>query len=426
MITGEQIINQFVRHWRQELFGLFTNEQLDVVEKAFISTDKQFFEVEGKKVTYIPGEKWNYEEQFGIELRAILEERGLSLTERQWKHIFGGKGPIFAPLAIPLKMLSTECYKAAYGKIPSQKSTDGVVKSLGRWNAKLKENRRETNDPFLLGYIHFLDDNREKIRHNPQENLAKLQAFLEEGGELSSNRAASNNRFYSVYQHYQERLKAGTYTDQEKEAAQAFVELFEKNWERQLHTPQENLADLKAFLEEGGELSTNRSTPGYRFYPIYRRYKKGFEASIYTEQTKKDVQSFLELFEGNWDRQIQQYTPQENLADLKAFLDKDGKLSSNRSTPNDRFYPVYRRYQKGLEAGTYTGQEKETVQAFVKLFEENWDRQILHTPSEKKAENFLPVRLLRVTGFTMHIGIIKKDWKEVSIPNKQKKPSKPL
>ncbi len=404
MITGEQIINQFVPHWRQDLFGLFTNAQLDAVEKAFISTDKQFFEVAGEKVTYIPGGKWNYEEQFVIELRAILEEKGLSLTERQWKFIFGGAGIKVAPLAIPLKMLSTECYVAAYGKIPSQAESDGVVKSLGSWNNRFKYKREESKDPFVQGYVEFLNDNT-KINHTPQENLAELQVFLEKGGELSTSPSAPGCKFYRVYKRYQEGLEAGTYThegeeatetarlgtdkkegrytEKEKEAAQDFVKLFEENWERQNHTPQENLAKLQAFLDEGGEVSASNSAPGLRFYNTYQRYQKGLEAGTYTGKEKKIAQAFVELFDKHWERQL--HTPQENLAELKTFLETGRKLSTNQFAPDFRFYNTCQRYKKGLEADIYTGEEKMAAQSFVELFEKHWER-LRHTPPDNLAD----------------------------------------
>ncbi len=359
MITGEQIINQFVRHWRQELFGQFTKEQLDAVEEAL------------------------NEEQFGIELRAILEERGLSLTERQWKHIFGGKGQIFAPLAIPLKMLSTECYVAAYGKIPAQKAADAAEKSLGKWNDSFKMRRKTSDDPFVQNYIKFLNDNTQK-KCTPQENLSALQAFLDKGGELSSSPSAPGCRFYNIYQRYQKGLERGIYTEQEKEATQDFVGLFEENWERQLHTPQENLADLQAFLDKGGELSSSSYAPGGKFYKAYRGYQAGLEARTYTGPEKEAAQAYVKLFEENWDRQIL-HTPSENLVELQTFLGNDGELSSNWYAPGGKFYQASLYYQKGLKADTYTGQEKEAAQAFVKLFEENWDRQILHTPQENLA-----------------------------------------
>ncbi len=365
MITGEQLINQFAPHWRQELFGLFTKEQLDAVEKAFISMDKQFFKVAGEKVTYIPSEKWNYEEQFGIELRAILEESGLSFTERQWKFIFGGSGIRVAPLAVPLKMLSTECYVAAYGKIPAANAADEAEKSLGQWNANFKIRGKASDDLFVQNYIKFLKDNT-KIQRTPQENLLELQAFLDKGGELSTNRSTPGYRFYPVYQRYQDGLERGTYTGQEKETVQAFVKLFEENWDRQiLHTPSEN-------LDKGEELSATKSAPGYRFYRVYQRYQDGLERGIYTEQEKEAAQAYVKLFEENWERQ--NHTPQENLADLQAFLEEGGELSSSSAASGYRFYNTYQRYKKGLKAGTYNGEEERAVKNFVKLFTENWER----------------------------------------------------
>jgi hypothetical protein len=158
-----------------------------------------------------------------------LEESGLSFTERQWKFIFGGSGIRVAPLAVPLKMLSTECYVAAYGKIPSQAESDGVVKSLGSWNNRFKYKREESKDPFVQGYVEFLNDNT-KINHTPQENLAELQAFLGNGGELSSSPSAPSYKFYQASRRYQKGLKAGKYTGDEEGAVEDFVKLFEKNW----------------------------------------------------------------------------------------------------------------------------------------------------------------------------------------------------
>ena len=99
------------------------------------------------------------------------------------------------------------------------------------------------------------------------------------------------------YRNYQKGLERGIYTEQTKKTVQAYVKLFEENWDRQiLHTPQENLAALQAFLDKGGELSSSPSAPGYKFYQASRRYQKGLEADTYTGEEKMAAQTFVKLF----------------------------------------------------------------------------------------------------------------------------------
>ena len=88
-LTGTQVLAQYFPTWRDELGGMFNNEQLDAVEKAFAATDEWLF-VRGEdgELTARNKDEWNYEARF----LTILQDSGISFTEKQIKQLIGTKG----------------------------------------------------------------------------------------------------------------------------------------------------------------------------------------------------------------------------------------------------------------------------------------------------------------------------------------------
>ena len=88
-LTGVEILNAYFPTWRQELGGMFTPEQLDAVERTFAATDEWLFvRDEDGELQIRNKDEWNYEERF----LTILQDNGVSFTEKQIKQLTGGKG----------------------------------------------------------------------------------------------------------------------------------------------------------------------------------------------------------------------------------------------------------------------------------------------------------------------------------------------
>ncbi len=114
-LTGMQVLATYFPTWRQELGGMFSQEQLDAIEKAFEDTDEwMFVQGEDGELTVRNQDEWNYEERF----LTILQDSGVSFTERQIKQLLGTRGIRGFTLSGPLKTATLQGYMLAYGKIP--------------------------------------------------------------------------------------------------------------------------------------------------------------------------------------------------------------------------------------------------------------------------------------------------------------------
>ena len=88
-LTGMQVLATYFPTWRQELGAMFSKEQLDAVEKAFADTDEwMFVQGEDGELTVRNQDEWNYEERF----LTILQDSGVSFTDKQIKQLIGTKG----------------------------------------------------------------------------------------------------------------------------------------------------------------------------------------------------------------------------------------------------------------------------------------------------------------------------------------------
>ncbi len=88
-LTGTQVLAQYFPTWRQELGGMFSKEQLDAVEKAFAATDEwMFVRGEDGELKARNKDEWDYEARF----LTILQNSGVSFTDKQVKQLIGGKG----------------------------------------------------------------------------------------------------------------------------------------------------------------------------------------------------------------------------------------------------------------------------------------------------------------------------------------------
>ncbi len=87
-LTGTQVLAQYFPTWRQELGGMFSQEQLDAVEKAFAATDEWIF-VRGEdgELKARNKDEWDYEARF----LTILQNSGVNFTERQIKQLVGSQ-----------------------------------------------------------------------------------------------------------------------------------------------------------------------------------------------------------------------------------------------------------------------------------------------------------------------------------------------
>ena len=364
MITGLKALQYAAPNWREELFGIFNEEDLTIIRTALENTDEHFFEIKDNHVIFKQGEEWNYEEQFGIELRAILAERQISFTDRQWKHIWGGSGIKLAPLSIPFKLVSTECYLAIYEKIPSGKGPEPVVKSLAKWNGRFKQSMQNSSNPFVRSVVAFLNDNT-RIQKPPQEWLKSLSELIEKGGKVS---LTTSNPFYMKYKNFQRSLAQVDYPPQEKAIILQYMRLVEQNADKKFKTPRQWLQELQNFLDKGGDLSTNDKNPSVRFYNKYQHYLTN--EYTYTPEDQSIIQEYLQTFETSWKRKIRK--PKEWLTDLQDFLAQGGRISSNSSGLCYMFYVRYYHYK--TVTYDYTSEEQEIIRQYIELFEKNWER----------------------------------------------------
>ncbi len=305
MITMEQAVQYWAPGWRNQLFGIFDKQGLDAIEQALTNTDKLFFTVENGKVTFNSNddEIWNYQEQFEIELRAILDKQGLAFTDRQGKLVLGGPGQINAPLAEPLRFISVQCYVAQYGRLPSRNATDRDELFFGRWINNFQRKYKETTDPFVRGMLDFIRKYTRSLQ-TPQERSQDLKEYVNGGGTLSANNSHPRFDLYQSYKQYQKYLKKGSYkkSPETKAAVEEYIRFFEEHFDKQeKRTPQEWLAEVKQFVAAGGQLIDSKSAPGYKYCEKLRCYKKGLEAGIYPENSP--YTDYIQFVAANWVRQ---------------------------------------------------------------------------------------------------------------------------
>ncbi len=133
ILTGREVLQQFIPGWREQLSGIFDQKRLALIKLVLDKTDEQFFKIENGQVVFKSsgaGEEWNYLEQFEIELRWVLQEQNLTLTDRQWKYLVGGSGIRNAPLVPLFRLLSLECFVSSRGTLPLTTADNPAEKSL--------------------------------------------------------------------------------------------------------------------------------------------------------------------------------------------------------------------------------------------------------------------------------------------------------
>ena len=306
MITMEQAVQYWAPGWRNQLFGIFDKQGLDAIEQALTNTDKLFFTVENGKVTFNSNddEIWNYQEQFEIELRAILDKQGLAFTDRQGKLVLGGPGQINAPLAVPLKLLSVECFLAQYGRLPRERATDPVEKSFGLWISHFKTRYKGSTDPSVRSALDFFGKYTRSLQ-TPQERSQDLKEYVNGGGTLSSSPSHSRYDLYVAYTSYKSFLKKGSYKKrpEAKAAVEEYIRFFEEHFDkREQRTPQEWLSEAEQFKAAGGEFVCSQSAPSHKYFMAVYRYKRGLEAGIYPENSQ--YTDYIQFIDANRIRQI--------------------------------------------------------------------------------------------------------------------------
>ena len=146
------------------------------------------------------------------------------------------------------------------------------------------------------------------------------------------------------------------------------MRLVEQNTEKKSKTPWQWFKELKIFLDEGGQLSSNDKDPSARFYNKYQHYLN--DGYTYTPDQQTVIKKYLQLFETGWKRKNRK--PHEWLTDLQDFLAQGGQLSSSSSGLGYTFYTRYYHYK--TVSYDYTADEEAVIKQYIELFEKNWDR----------------------------------------------------
>ncbi len=216
-LTGTQALAQYYPTWRQELGGMFSKEQLDAVEKAFAETDEwMFVRGEDGELKARNKDEWDYEARF----LTLLQNSGVSFTDKQIKQLIGGKGTKGFTFGHYFTFKKTLAYVLDKGSLPRTDIKEGGKKitiaelnkraeagdsqaaELAREVALGKKiaSKRWGNDP-VHGDMQTLITNEaylnQAVKKTPDEWLELIEAFVREHNRFPSQTTEEERQLYS-------------------------------------------------------------------------------------------------------------------------------------------------------------------------------------------------------------------------------------
>jgi len=209
-------VEAYYPSWRQDLF-MFNDKQLDAVEQAFAQTDEWIFETDedGMLNVHNPDE-WDYEARF----LTILQNSGVSFTDKQIKQLIGGSGIKGFTFAHYFTFKNTLAYVLAKGNLPRKSIMEGgkrltmaeLNKRAEAGDSQAAELAREyalglkinskgwLNDP-VHGDMQALITNEaylnKAVKKTPDEWLELIEAFVREHNRWPSDSIEEEKQLYN-------------------------------------------------------------------------------------------------------------------------------------------------------------------------------------------------------------------------------------
>ncbi len=167
-LTGMQVVATYFPTWRQELGGMFSKEQLDAVEKAFSATDEWLFvRDENGDLQIRNKDEWDYEARF----LTLLQNSGVSFTEKQIKQLVGGPSIQGFTFTIYFSRMKATGFRCAKGRKPRS----------GIWRNGHKLSRKEITPEEIQEVI--IGRKLDNLRNHPL-----VQAYMQENRLYAENK----------------------------------------------------------------------------------------------------------------------------------------------------------------------------------------------------------------------------------------------